>query len=217
MMTFLAIVSLTASAVCLLLLWRVLADNRRRAEARTAALSSAIDGPAAPSPAHADAAPLFEGRTSAMQGRPLLKVAIGFAMAVTVIVAIAMTSDRGAVSAPPVAEAPAETASLELISMRHARAGDALTVTGLVRNPRTEPAARVIAVVLAFDRGGDFVASGRAPLEFPTLGRGDESPFQVTIPKVPDVGRYRVSFRTETGVLRHVDRRDRGDGRIAAN
>jgi hypothetical protein len=54
---------------------------------------------------------------------------------------------------------------------------------------------------------GNFVASGRAPLDFVTLAPGDESPFRVTIPHVNDVGRYRVSFRTESGVVRHVDRR----------
>ena len=41
----------------------------------------------------------------------------------------------------------------------------------------------------------------------PTSAPGDESPFVVTIPNVADVARYRVSFRTEAGTLRHVDRR----------
>jgi hypothetical protein len=64
-----------------------------------------------------------------------------------------------------------------------------------------------MAVVFAFDRDGGFVSSGRAPLEFAAIAAGDESPFRVTIPDVKDVGRYRVSFRTEAGVVRHVDRR----------
>ena len=59
----------------------------------------------------------------------------------------------------------------------------------------------------AFDKSGTFVASGRAPLDFTTLQAGDESPFVVTIPNVSEVGRYRVSFRTDGGMLRHVDRR----------
>jgi hypothetical protein len=97
--------------------------------------------------------------------------------------------------------------ALELLSMRHEREGDTLSVTGLVRNPGGAAARGIIAVVFAFDHGGNFVASGRAPLDFVTLAPGDESPFHVAIPHVSDVGRYRVSFRTESGVVRHVDRR----------
>jgi hypothetical protein len=44
-------------------------------------------------------------------------------------------------------------------------------------------------------------------LEFNRIADGDESPFQVTIPDVKDVGRYSVSFRTDTGIVPHVDRR----------
>jgi hypothetical protein len=212
MMTFLVIVSFTAAVVCGVLLWRVLGEDRRRSDARTAALASAIDGPRGSTAANhpVATAPLFDtGPGSAMQGRPLLKVAIGFAMAVTVIVLVAMTSDRQQPQVPSAAAA-VEPGALELLSMRHARSGDNLTVTGLVKNSGEASTARLIAVVLAFDRGGDFVASGRAPLEFPTLAPGDESPFQVTIPRVPDVGRYRVSFRTGSGVVRHVDRREQG-------
>ncbi len=80
-------------------------------------------------------------------------------------------------------------------------AASTLTVTGLVRNPRRGAAAnRVSPSSSAFDRHGDFVASGRAPLDFLALEPGDESPFLVTIPNVGDVGRYRVSFRTDAGV-----------------
>jgi hypothetical protein len=58
--------------------------------------------------------------------------------------------------------------------------------------------------------------SGRAPLEFATIAAGDESPFRVTVPGVKDVGRYRVSFRTDTGVVRHVDRRSGAASAISA-
>ena len=92
--------------------------------------------------------------------------------------------------------------------MRHTRDGSTLTVAGLVRNPRAAaPVSRIAAVVFAFDRDGSFVTSGRAPLDFVMLGPGDESPFVVTLPNVGDVGRYRVSFRTDSGIVRHVDRR----------
>src|ERR671912_25814 len=98
--------------------------------------------------------------------------------------------------------------ALELVSMRHAREGRTLTVTGLVRNPRVGvPRSNIAAVVFVFDRSGGFVASGRAALDFTNLAPGDESPFVVKIPDVAGVVRYRVSFRTEAGILRHLDRR----------
>jgi len=102
----------------------------------------------------------------------------------------------------------AGAAPLELISMRHSREGRTLTVAGLVRNPAAgAPLSGVAALVLAFDRSGEFVASGRAALELPVLQPGEEAPFAVTVTDLPDVGRYRVSFRTPAGALRHVDRR----------
>ena len=147
---------------------------------------------------------------SGLQGRPLLKVGVGFAMAVLVIVLIAMSGDRHAPAADaargPLRE-PSRRSRLELLSMRHARAGDNLTVTGLVRNRGAAAPASIAAVVFVFDRDGGFVASGRAPLEFSAIAHGDESPVQVTIPDVKDVGRYKVSFRTEAGIVPHVDRR----------
>jgi hypothetical protein len=94
------------------------------------------------------------------------------------------------------------------MAMRHEREGDRLTVSGLVRNPRGGgEVADVVAVVFAFNRSGVFVTSAKASLDFPKLAPGDESPFVVTIPGIADVGRYRVSFRTATGVVQHVDRR----------
>jgi hypothetical protein len=99
-------------------------------------------------------------------------------------------------------------APLELMSMRYQREGTTLTVSGLVKNPSSGVAANgLTAVVFAFDRNGAFVASGRAPLDFSALAPGDESPFIVNVPNVSDVARYRVTFRSGNGVVRHVDRR----------
>jgi hypothetical protein len=146
-----------------------------------------------------------------LQTRPLIKAAVVATMAIVIVVLAAMSS-RGtpasSSSPAPVAASNRQGAPLELVSMRHTREGNTLTVSGLVRNPRSGSATmRVSAVVFAFDRDGTFVASGRAPLDFTTLDPGDESPFVVTIPNVTSIGRYRVSFRTEAGMLRHVDRR----------
>jgi hypothetical protein len=184
--------------------WQLARADRRRSDARVAALAAAIEGTAADG---TDAAPaMFDsGPPSAVRGGPVLKIAAGFAMAVFLIVVIAMSGDRR--QAPAAAAAAAEHGALELVSMRHERAGDALTVTGLVRNPGAAAPGAIMAVIFAFDREGAFVASGLAPLEFAAISAGDESPFRVTVPDVQDVGRYRVSFRTAAGVVRHVDRR----------
>ncbi len=100
-------------------------------------------------------------------------------------------------------------APLELVSLRHERQGDTLIVSGLVRNPH---AGRTItglsAVAFTFDRQGTFLTSGRVQLDFPQLGAGDESPFSISVPQSAGVGRYRVSFRTEDGVVPHLDRRE---------
>jgi hypothetical protein len=61
--------------------------------------------------------------------------------------------------------------------------------------------------VFVFVKGGAFVASARAPLDYQELTPGDESPFTVTVPNVSEVARYRVSFRNDRDVVSHVDRR----------
>jgi hypothetical protein len=206
--------------------WYTLRDARQRSRARVASLAAALDGDDQPALAGSrvplqrggQAGALFDmERRSAAQGRPLIKLAVGFAMAVLLIVAIAMVGAGHDAPAPRsvATDSSASAPSLELLSMRHEQAADTLTVTGLVRNPGAAPASAVTAVVFAFDRAGNFLASGRAPLEFGRLDAGDESPFRVTIANVSDVGRYRVSFRTDAGVVRHVDRRT-GSGQLAS-
>jgi hypothetical protein len=97
---------------------------------------------------------------------------------------------------------------LELVSLSHARQNDKLAVSGLVRNPASgEPVERLSAVVFLFDRAGTFVTSSRANVDFLKLGAGDESPFVVSLDAPPTVARYRVSFRTDDGIVPHIDRR----------
>ncbi len=211
----LTIVALVAAAGFGTLTWRLLREERSRSAARVAALSSAIDGaePAAAPPAIGE---LFApAHSEAARGTPIIKLAVGVVMALILIVAVAAGRGERSGSDTRVAAA-AGSAPLELLSMRHTRDGDTFTVSGLVRNPRAGgEVTRVTAVVFAFDRAGTFVASGRAPLDFTTLDPGDESPFVVTVPRVRDVGRYRVSFRTGDGAMRHVDRRGE-QSRLAA-
>jgi hypothetical protein len=97
---------------------------------------------------------------------------------------------------------------LELVSLRHDRQHAKLAVSGLVRNPLTGRAVeRLSAVVFLFDAQGTFVTSATAPVDFMKLGVGDESPFVVAIDAPTTVARYRVSFRTNDGVVPHIDRR----------
>lgn len=208
---FLVVLSITAVIVACAAAayaWQISRNDRLRSDARVAALAAEIDGTGGDNPEA-----MFEpAPRSRLQGRPLLKLGVGFAMAVGIIVLVAMSSDRRATSAAEVAPAASAQSAqsaqeLELLSMRHARAGGNMTVTGLVRNRGAAASEAIMAVVFVFDRDGGFVASGRAPLEFARIANGDESPFQVTIPDVKEVGRYRVSFRTESGIVPHVDRR----------
>jgi len=114
-----------------------------------------------------------------------------------------MSGPRGTT---PVAVGP--NAPLELVSLTHARQNSKLAVSGLVRNPASgKPIEHLSAVVFLFDRVGTFVTSSRANVDFLKLGAGDESPFVVSLDAPPTVARYRVSFRTDDGIVPHIDRR----------
>lgn len=106
------------------------------------------------------------------------------------------------------AQAMGPNAPLELVSLTHQRENSKLAVSGLVRNPDAgRPIERLSAVVFLFDRTGTFVSSSRANVDFLRLGAGDESPFVVSLDAPKTVARYRVSFRTDDGVVPHIDRR----------
>jgi hypothetical protein len=97
---------------------------------------------------------------------------------------------------------------LELVSLTHARQNEKLAVSGLVRNPvNGKRIEHLSAVVFLFDRMGTFVTSSRANVDFLNLGAGDESPFVVSLAAPATVSRYRVSFRTDDGIVPHIDRR----------
>ena len=107
------------------------------------------------------------------------------------------------------AAAVGPNAPLELVSLTHQRQDQKLAVSGLVRNPVAgAPVERLSAVVFLFDRTGTFITSSKANVDFLKLGAGDETPFVVALDAPSTVARYRVSFRTDDGVVPHVDRRD---------
>ena len=216
---------------------KLLRDERLRSDARVAALSDMAGGlrPGAADfrlqpdvgprargvtrfadlalrpdpPGVAGVADLFaEPERSSPWGRRLAVIAtLAAVVLTTAFVLIERETGEGqsaGMSAAAVAAAP-----LELLSLRHTQEAERLTITGLVQNPRgAAPLTRVVATAFAFGPDGTFLASGRAPLDFTTLGAGDESPFVVTVPATGAIARYRVGFRAEDGsVIAHVDRR----------
>jgi len=239
-MVILTVVSVGAAIGAAAFAWRLARDERRRSDARVAALAFAIDGGplsetvdsrdvgnraldafaaeanalsahvAVVSPAENSVATsrLFETtRHSSEHGHPLLKVAVVFAMAVALIVAIASMNDGRDAATTPIVASTRTDASLELLSMRHVVEGDTLIVTGVVRNVAPTAASHTTPVVFVFDRSGKFVASGGGALAVTSLAPGTASPFRVALPQITDVGRYRVTFRNDAGVVRHMDRR----------
>ena len=229
--------SATLAVVMTVIAGRLARNERRRADARIAALAAEIHGdeptpvPAARSPiVAADDLPLrstsapapavaqpepFHGVPELTGSRYGAVAAIGL-FAVASVVAIIVWLSAG----PPMAPADPSTAThasentaapLELTALSHDRDGDRLTVRGIVRNPSSTAALeRTEAVVSVFNRDGAFVVSGRAPLRSGALNPRQESMFVVMIGNATDVGRYRISFRSEERVVPHIDRRDRG-------
>ena len=236
MNTMLLVTTILSTAVAAAALFAVFAafrQERRRSDARVAALQqmAALDPPIdEPSilddvvldpepntPVAVDeelVAPASPGMFSATAERTPLWRRVAAAAAVAGIVALAgyvlLPSDR---AEPAAAQGQtAEQAPLELLSLRHAAETERLVITGLVQNPRSGAArSTVVATAFLFAADGTFLASGRAPLDFPTLAPGDESPFVLAVPVTGTVARYRVGFRGDDGrVIAHLDRRSGG-------
>jgi heme exporter protein D len=144
-----------------------------------------------------------EGRTGGGGQRSLALAAVALFVVLSGGLVWMMSGPEGTTA---VAVGP--NSPLELVSLSHARQNDKLAVSGLVRNPASgQPVEKLSAVVFLFDRMGTFVTSSRAHVDFLKLGAGDESPFVVSIDAPATVSRYRVSFRTDDGVVPHIDRR----------
>jgi hypothetical protein len=135
-------------------------------------------------------------------------LAIAAALLFIALSAGAYFTFSGGSTATPTMAAAASGAPLELISLRHERRDGALAITGLVRNPQAgQSVAQLAAVAFLFNQQGEFVTSSKAGVDFTQLAPGDESPFVIRIDAPSNVARYRVSFRTESGVVPHIDRR----------
>ena len=223
------VISMLLAVIMSVIAWRVAHEERRRSDARVAALAAEIHETDRTPRLVPAAAALFE-TGSAVRTGPRLATVVGIGVLVfgsLAALAVVLGNGSHASAANPAAVAnPANLANpedpgnranakaespvpLELLALGHERDGDRLTVRGVVRNPSAgREVDRLTAVVFLYSREGGFLASGRAAIESPALGPGGESAFVVVVPGANDVGRYRVSFRTEDRVVPHVDRRD---------
>ena len=198
-------------------LFNVMREERRRSDARVAALTAAAAtaplrrGAARSEPAQPVAARMAmfsPGEERSPWGRRA-----GAAAAVAGVLAVALMlllpGPQAASRAQRPSTAIGEGQPLELVALEHARVGDGLAISGTVRNPSSGAALRDVfatAVLVAGD--GSTLASARASLDFTTLAPGGDSPFVITVPKAGAVARYRVGFRSRSGaVIAHVDRR----------
>lgn len=214
--------SLTLAATMAALAWRLAREERRRSQARVAALASDLDLDLRPNADVAAGAELFRMEERGHDGSRFAAVlAIGGFAVATALALIVLTSRAGHTVSEPVAaqarlpdaglttRAAAESKPLELMALTHERDGDGIIVRGVVRNPTAgADQSGVAAVVFVFTRDGAFLASGRSALAVPVLAVGSETRFVVTVPHANEVGRYRVSFRSDDRVVPHVDRRD---------
>ena len=217
-------VSLTLAGFMTAIAWQMSRQERRRSDARVAALSAAIYEDADRAEVNAaPSAPLFADRGSSSTARLGIAAVAGACVIALVagVVVVARSAkasrsdasrsdhDRSARLQPSESLQPSvSSAPLELIALEHERTGEDLVVRGLVRNP-ADAAERdgLSAVVLVLDANGGTVATARASLPAARLGPGATAPFVVNVTGAADVDRFRLSFRTDARVEPHVDRR----------
>lgn len=239
MESVLIVITLVSLAMTIALggiLAKMMRDERRRSAARVAVLSEMADASArqqsvgavearvhAPiTPAddlllaraddlHAPADLFVRPETgSAWPGRLAIAATIVLLVTVSAIALRSRSTPADTTDRVQTRAASAQTAGLlELLSLKQSQEANALTITGLVQNPRDGAVlSKVSATALLFGPDGTFLASGRAALDFTVLRPGDESGFVISVPVTVPVARYRVGFRSEDGrVIGHVDRR----------
>ena len=202
--------SLLLAAVASLVAWRVTRQERRRSNARVAALSREIYGDA------------DDAEEAPVPSMPKIRYGL-IAIGAGVVAAVGAFTWSGPfssgepfrVAAAPSLKSPSHKpveAPLELLALEHERDGGRLVVRGLLRNPGNGAERDgLMAVVLAYDREGDLLASGRAAVLAAKLTPGETTPFVVYLAGADTIDRFRVSFRTGTRVESHVDRRSHGD------
>jgi hypothetical protein len=160
--------------------------------------------------AHAEADESSAADMRARVPRAILVPAVGV-LVVALIAGLAMSVVWAHNRASGTTQATAQEstgAPLELVALKHERVGDSLHISGVVRNPQEGRVMKgLAAVAFLFDRDGNYLSSDRAALDYVQLQPGEESPFSIAVPSAVGVSRYRVTFRTDAGIVAHVDRR----------
>ena len=213
MIALVAILSIAVIGLAALTVYRARFE-RRRSDARVAALASAMDNPgwtlrqeevelsepmAASSPMVSLVAPEVEhpSRMPAFATAALVIVGVG---------ALLFVGMNGG-SRSPRHTAATQPTTIELLSMRHVLDGGNLIVSGLVRNPSTSATPMLSTVISVLGRDGRVVARSESQLNPVFLEPGKETTFRVSVPDVVDPGRYRVAFVNGNQIVPHVDRR----------
>jgi len=222
-LVFITIASVVFAAVMGYLMWRMRREEQRRSDRRVAQLSADIradDLPQEqPTPTAAMAAARLFQAKEAIEGRFLQAQTAAFAaLLVASVGAVLYLVSGRPVTSPGTAERArasqvesrrgTQPPPLELVALQHERDGERLTIRGVVRNPATGVNIdHLAAIVLLLNADGDLITRGRAAVAAQSLPPGAETTFVVTVPNSADVGRYRLSFRTDDRVIPHVDRR----------
>ena len=196
--------------------------ERRRSEARVAALAAAIDNQ------HWEAA-FDDEETPLERVTPAVEMSLvvpeverpsrvpAFAIAGLVVLGASALLIAGMnVGHRTRPDAPSAS-SIELVSMHHVLDGGTLIVSGFVRNPTAAATPSLSAVVSVFGRDGQVVARGESALDPVALGPGKETGFRVLVPEVADPGRYRVAFMNGSRIVPHVDRRSEPSRTVLAS
>ena len=181
--------------------WRLLRDERRRSEARIAALVAALEGsPGAPPSPVSPASPPADARAPGWLARVAGMGAVaGLVLAVALVTVLGLGGD----GAGPETSAPAAPAPIELLALEHEPAGDMLAIRGSVRAADASVSGPLAVLATALDAAGATVARGRVDLA--SLAPGAVLPFAVEVPAAGT--RYRISFLRAGAAVPHVDRR----------
>lgn len=225
------IISVGTAAVALTVAHRAAGAERRRSDARVAALAAAAVETETPGvsttslsratsrltetsgedvswPAEATHETLFETVRRPDEGPVRFGLAVGAValVALTIVIfGLALRGGHSNASTPAVHAAPL----LELVTLEHTQEMRALVITGMVRNPSAGAKLEgLTAVISLLDRQGMLIATKDVPLDYRALGPGEEAPFRLSLPDRGSIERYRVSFRAGTAIVPHVDRRN---------
>ena len=208
--------------------WRLVEEERRRSDARLAALAADLKGgrgsssdpggePFVPELPAADVAGA-DGPAAGVEGlfSPPLEststgwtrlAAIGGAAVVVLSIVAATLLLSGSDDGDAAATAEDARPPLDLLALGHTEDGPFLDISGSVRNPAAGTGVdRLSVVALAFDEAGTLIATRRTPVDFPALAAGADSPFVVRL-VAAGIRRYRISFLVNDTPVSHIDRR----------